>query len=360
MKFLILACKYGRACELEYASCVAKDYIAPILRSLGHEVIIVEQPSPEDANNAIKQHDPDIIWFVGHGNVGVTSLERVQIWIADKTHCSDWRGDKNLDIFNGKIVNALSCLTGACLGKSLTKYHGCKYYLGYKKEFWFIVAENPPSCDYACAKKDVPEDWQVRQKVLEYALICMHECNLYFLIGLARGFTPEQAHGYSLKRFDQWLSFWNSFEGESNVEETLAALTYRVLLRDKPIQVLCHNGEYVEPDTPPEDPPEIPPIDKAIVYVLSVPSGANVYINGELKGKTPLKVLLKKGEYTIRCELEGYNPLERTITVEEGRTYYITFRLEKTRRINYMAMMSAPLILVAMGLLLQRMSRYNA
>ena len=87
-KFLFLLCEYGRYQELKYASCVARR-IADEIRRLGHQVILVERPSPSDANEAIKRHKPDVVWWVGHGNVDVTTLERLRVWIKAPNYNTD-------------------------------------------------------------------------------------------------------------------------------------------------------------------------------------------------------------------------------------------------------------------------------
>lgn len=355
MKFLILSTQYGAWCELEYGSCVARE-IAEILKELGHHVRIVMKPKPEDANKAINEFAPDVVWFVGHGNTFITTLERLTHWIVDKTHCGG-REDKNLNILKGKIANALSCLTAACLGKILTKYYGCNYYLGYEKEFWFLWCGcvGPDGFGCACGRWN-PLPGAVRDFVNRFAVICMHESNLYFLVGLALGFTPEQAHGYSLKRFDQWIKYWKNFKFKTGVERNLAALTLRLLKIDRDIQRLCKNGEYVKPEEPPTDPPEI--TEYAAVQVLSEPSGANIYVNGELQGTTPITLKLKAGEYTIRCELSGYKPVERKIRVKEARTYIIKFVL-KEEEISPVKMMAIPLTLVGLGYIMAMLKRLS-
>jgi len=336
MKFLFLETFNGsNGCELYYASCVAKK-IAQMVKELGHEVIEVDRPSPADANNAIKTHRPDIVWWVGHGNADSTTLEKVQYWITTT---------KNQSILDGTIADALSCITARNLGKLLTKSYGCKYYLGYYSEFWFVWCQCPNTTGCACGEH-TPSG--VRKKVAEYAFSCMHEANLYFILGLAKGFTPEQAHWYSLERFEQWIKFWKSFEPQNNKENSLIASVLQVLKIDKPIQRLCHNGEYVDPEPAPESPPPIPPIGKAVLHVTSNPAGAKVYVDGSYKGDTPLDVYVEPGTHTVKVELEGYVPQERTITCEEGKTYEVSFNLTKPTVVP-LQMMSLPLGLAAIG-----------
>jgi len=353
MRFLILSTYAGiYECELEYASCVARELV-PALEELGHEVRVVERPYPEDANKAISEFDPDVVWFVGHGAPYVVTLERVKIWISDRTHCGSPYGDRNKDVVKDKIVNALSCLTASCLGKSLTKYHGCKYWFGYYKPFVFLACGGAYFCKCPCGAENPFPD--VRNFVLRFAMICMHEANVFFLLGLAKGFTPEQAHGYSLARFDQWIEFWRGFEPKSNAEKSLAALALDCLYNDKNIQRLCKDGEYVGAEEPPEKPPEI--TEKAVVQVVSVPSGATVYVNGRRYGRTPIAISLDPGEYVIRCEYPGYEPLERRIRVEAAHYYLIRFVLRRVARRDVLRMASLPLAFAAVGYGLSKLKK---
>jgi hypothetical protein len=48
------------------------------------------------------------------------------------------------------------------------------------------------------------------------------------------------------------------------------------------------------------------------------PAGATVAIDGQPLGTTPLTLELSAGRHTIRVELEGYEPLEQTVTLSAG------------------------------------------
>ena len=61
----------------------------------------------------------------------------------------------------------------------------------------------------------------------------------------------------------------------------------------------------------------------------SVPDGARFYLNGEFRGKSPLKIpQLAPGDYEVKAELEGHATLTRTVTVGNGATPSEEFRLE--------------------------------
>ena len=64
--------------------------------------------------------------------------------------------------------------------------------------------------------------------------------------------------------------------------------------------------------------------------LISVPEGADVYIDNESKGKTPLKLeKIYSREYTIRLEKEFYKHWETTATVEDAKTTKIDHILEE-------------------------------
>ncbi|MBO5854017.1 MAG: PEGA domain-containing protein, partial [Bacteroidales bacterium] len=56
--------------------------------------------------------------------------------------------------------------------------------------------------------------------------------------------------------------------------------------------------------------------------IQSFPKKANVYIDDELKGKTPLKIKdIMPSEYEVRIEKENYMELKKTIIIPEGQTF---------------------------------------
>ena len=61
----------------------------------------------------------------------------------------------------------------------------------------------------------------------------------------------------------------------------------------------------------------------------SVPSGAALFINGIDYGVTPYKRdVIEAGDYTVRLTMDGYDPLEQTITVHPGEPMSRTFTLD--------------------------------
>ncbi len=63
--------------------------------------------------------------------------------------------------------------------------------------------------------------------------------------------------------------------------------------------------------------------------LLSVPDSANVTLNGEYQGQTPVELDLAPGEtYQLEVSRAGYDPLTRDVSVESSTTETVTVRLE--------------------------------
>jgi len=251
MRFLLLETRRGNKCELEYASCVARR-IAKAIRREGHDVMEVDSPSPSDADEAISSYNPDHVWFIGHGNSCLATLENVNLWVSsERCGCQE----KNTDALSGVSANALSCTTAKCLGKKLTKFHGNSWYLGYYDSFVFIFCGCNQTWGCSCGRYN---PYKIRDEVNRNAVTCMHESNLFFTLGLAKGYKEDEAHGYSLNRFSQWIKHWEEFEPNNDKEASLANLANTVLRKDKKLQRLVRDGEYVKPATPPTPKARIP------------------------------------------------------------------------------------------------------
>lgn len=65
------------------------------------------------------------------------------------------------------------------------------------------------------------------------------------------------------------------------------------------------------------------------LFLSSVPEGARFYLNGEYRGEGPLSIPgLTPGDYEVRAEKQGYSPVTRAVTVQNGSTPREEFRLE--------------------------------
>ena len=58
------------------------------------------------------------------------------------------------------------------------------------------------------------------------------------------------------------------------------------------------------------------PLIKAQLNIDSEPAAANVFLNGEFKGKTPLSAEAAEGTYSFRLSLENYYDWESTLLIE--------------------------------------------
>lgn len=74
-------------------------------------------------------------------------------------------------------------------------------------------------------------------------------------------------------------------------------------------------------------------IDTGILVVESAPSEAQVYVDGELKGQTPLTLYnFPVGTYDIAVKKGGYSDFERTISVKVGLTEQVDAELSTLSR----------------------------
>jgi hypothetical protein len=69
-----------------------------------------------------------------------------------------------------------------------------------------------------------------------------------------------------------------------------------------------------------------------VVVVTSEPPGANVTINGQLRGQAPLTgVVLKPGNYEIVVSKDGYEPDRQSLSVKAGREHPVTATLRPSQ-----------------------------
>ncbi|MGH9491969.1 MAG: protein kinase domain-containing protein [Terriglobales bacterium] len=72
------------------------------------------------------------------------------------------------------------------------------------------------------------------------------------------------------------------------------------------------------------------PSGKGQLDVRTTPQGAEIAVNGRpFEKKAPTKLILDPGSYTIALKLEGYKPLQKTVTVQEGKKVQLDETLEK-------------------------------
>lgn len=64
------------------------------------------------------------------------------------------------------------------------------------------------------------------------------------------------------------------------------------------------------------------------LHLLSAPVNAAFYVNEEALGRAPVSIPnLKPGDYSVRCEAEGYASLTKVITIKNGESVREEFRL---------------------------------
>lgn len=210
--------------DLEYSSCVAKE-IAPALRDLGHEVIEILKPTPDDAINAIETHNPDVIWHCGHGQVCITTLEDTERWMTHKSGSySACTVDQYLQYAPNRFFSMLSCLAGSELGPQLIN-KGATAFMGYYESFWFLLCEDAP-CPCGRGLSDSEEIRGIK---------CPAQCDLEWLHALAKGKTVKEAYDSSQTKFQSEIEYW---EGSSH---DMAADILYCLRLDKVRQVSLGN-----------------------------------------------------------------------------------------------------------------------
>ena len=55
-----------------------------------------------------------------------------------------------------------------------------------------------------------------------------------------------------------------------------------------------------------------------LLDVATEPAGAGVFVNGKLRGQTPLKLELSEGECRVQLQLDAYEPRERQLSLKAG------------------------------------------
>lgn len=66
---------------------------------------------------------------------------------------------------------------------------------------------------------------------------------------------------------------------------------------------------------------------RSSLWVRSSPSGAQVFLDGVYRGRTPLDLRLAPGRYNLELRLEGYKTYQVVIRLTEGRTVRVNARL---------------------------------
>lgn len=82
-----------------------------------------------------------------------------------------------------------------------------------------------------------------------------------------------------------------------------------------------HVAVYSTLNPVPTTPTTAPPVQTGTIYAQSSPSGAAIYLNGNLYGYSPVTMPgLYPGSYTVKAVLNGYTPYSQVVNVYSGQT----------------------------------------
>ena len=87
-------------------------------------------------------------------------------------------------------------------------------------------------------------------------------------------------------------------------------------------------------EKPKPKPAQPKPPEQGLVDISSEPSGAELFMNGEAKGKTPFKKKIMTGEYELALAHDGYRSASEAIVVHSKGTRRMHFRLERIYPMN--------------------------
>lgn len=86
----------------------------------------------------------------------------------------------------------------------------------------------------------------------------------------------------------------------------------------------------------------VPEARQGTLAVTSSPSGAEVYVEGTLRGRTPLSLSLPEGRYAVELRAPGYEPYQATVQVRRGETTRLDVRLNPVSRTGTLLLESSP------------------
>lgn len=104
----------------------------------------------------------------------------------------------------------------------------------------------------------------------------------------------------------------------------------RIDTGDEREMIIVTNPFYEPPTTTTTVVPTPTPEPEYIVIISSNPSGANVYIDDELKGTTPAILRLKSGVYALKLTKSGYQALVDVLKVNRDTTKNYELKKEET------------------------------
>ncbi|TBH20773.1 PEGA domain-containing protein [Thermus thermamylovorans] len=90
-------------------------------------------------------------------------------------------------------------------------------------------------------------------------------------------------------------------------------------------QVQVRRGETTRLDV------RLVPLRTGTLLLESIPSGAEVYLDGALRGRTPLRLSLEEGTYRVELRAPGHEPYGAAVRVEGGRETRLSASLRPLR-----------------------------
>jgi diacylglycerol kinase family enzyme len=117
--------------------------------------------------------------------------------------------------------------------------------------------------------------------------------------------------GFGKPMFGQygWYAVESNFNFEKNLMDELEAQSNKTASDDldKAISQL-----------PTESPKPLESAAKPQLTITSEPTGAEIEIDGEFIGNTPTTVTAKQGKVVVKVKKAGFQPWERTLTLNPG------------------------------------------
>lgn len=95
---------------------------------------------------------------------------------------------------------------------------------------------------------------------------------------------------------------------------------------DKAVQI----NQALKPDSSrPEGSQASAKDDSAQVTVKSTPDGADIMLDGKFAGSTPSTFQIKSGDHSVRVELSGFVPWEKSLTITAGGQITLNANLQR-------------------------------
>jgi hypothetical protein len=148
-----------------------------------------------------------------------------------------------------------------------------------------------------------------KQRDIERA---MEDLSIILQTKISCSSTPAGATVYLNSRVDDPL-------GQTPLESNIPPGTHRLIFEKEGFETLVQTVT-IEPGVSQTSNAELRPA-LALLSVQSSPSSAQITINGEVQGMTPLEVRLPNGVYELEASAEGYPTQRKRMEAQEQQTY---------------------------------------